>query len=147
MLQLKIWHAATKTKKISYDTTKTQHSQINIFLKDPEDTVTFCKPAIVPWLLLLSFVLPKESCSCQPWSPPSERTPGRSDSMVCLGFYIIFCICVPIVLTLIPVCVQHMFIGLNDDCELLFGVRREATKFDQMIITRDLPSKRCLFTL
>ena len=63
----------------------------------------------------LSFVLPKQcasahgSCSCQPWSPPSEPTPGRSDSMVCLGFYIIFHMCVPIVLTLISVCVQHMF--------------------------------------
>ena len=104
-----------KDKKISYDTIKTQHSQINIFLKDPEGTVTFCKPAMLPWLLPLSFVLPKQcasahgSCSCQPWSPPSEPTPGRSDSMVCLGFYIIFHMCVPIVLTLISVCVQHMF--------------------------------------
>lgn len=145
MLQLKIRHATTKIKKISCDTTK-----INIF----EKTLKAQSPsASQQWFLPPCFVPPKQyagaqgSCSCQPWSPRSERTPGRPDSMVRLGFHIIFRICVPLVFILIPVCVQHTFVGLNDNCELLFGVRREDAKFNQMIITRDLPSKRRLLTL
>ena len=113
--------------------------------------VTSGNAAMALQFLSPSFVLSKHfvsvgwSCSCQPWSPPLEWTLGRSETMVCLRFYIVFDICVPI--ALIPVCVQHTFIGSNDEHELVFCNKKGSYKIRPNDIARDLASKKDLYKL
>lgn len=55
----------------------------------------------VPAALPKHFVGTSWSYSCQPLSPPLDWTPGGSETMVCLVFYIVFHICVPKALILL----------------------------------------------